>query len=89
MVEIVKSTTATTTIAKLDKVFSEFGVPDVIRSDNRPLTVERANKVEIYISTAQEQKNLGMIGIRHDGYHVAYKLLVRYVRAILGLHQFR
>ena len=34
MVEIVKSTTATTTIPKLDKVFSEFGVPDVIRSDD-------------------------------------------------------
>ena len=32
VVEIVKSTAATTTIPKLDKVFSEFGVPDVIRS---------------------------------------------------------
>ena len=30
-----------------------------------------------------------MIGVRHDGYHVAYKVLVRYVGAILGLHQFR
>ena len=36
MVEIVKSTAATRTIPKLDKVFSEFGVPDVIRSDNGP-----------------------------------------------------
>ena len=36
VVEIVKSTAATTTIPKLDKVFSEFGVPDVIRSDNGP-----------------------------------------------------
>ena len=39
------------------------------------LTVARANKAEIYISTAQEQKSLGTIGVRHDGYHVAYKLL--------------
>ena len=31
VVEIVKSTAATTVILKLDKVFSEFGVPDVIR----------------------------------------------------------
>ena len=30
-----------------------------------------------------------MIGVRHDGYHVAYKVLVRHVGAILGLHQFR
>ena len=36
------------------------------------LTVERAIKAEIYISTAREQKSLGMIGVRHDGYHVAY-----------------
>ena len=36
MVEIAKSTAATATIPKLDKVFSEFGVPDVIRSDNGP-----------------------------------------------------
>lgn len=36
VVEIVESTAATTTIPKLDKVFSEFGVPDVIRSDNGP-----------------------------------------------------
>ena len=38
---------------------------------------------------AQEQKSLGTIGIRHDGYHVAYKVLVRHVGGILGLHQFR
>ena len=36
VVEIVKSTAATTTIPKLDKVFSEFGVPDIVRSDNGP-----------------------------------------------------
>ena len=36
VVEIVKSTAATTTIPELDKVFSEFGDPDVIRSDNGP-----------------------------------------------------
>ena len=30
VVEIVKLTAVTTTIPKLDKVFSEFGVPDVI-----------------------------------------------------------
>ena len=53
------------------------------------LTVARANKAEIYISTAQEQKSLSTIGVRHDGYHVAYKLLVRYVWAILALHQLR
>ena len=53
------------------------------------LTVERANKAEIYISTAQEQKSLGTIGVSHDGYHVAYKLLVRHVCPILALHQLR
>ena len=36
VVEIVKSTSATTVIPKLDKVFSEFGVPDIVRSDNGP-----------------------------------------------------
>ena len=36
VVEIVKSTLATTVLPKLDKVFSEFGVPDVVRSDNGP-----------------------------------------------------
>ena len=34
VVEIVKSTAATMVIPKLDKVFSEFGVPDVVKSDN-------------------------------------------------------
>ena len=36
VVETVKSTAATTVIPKLDKVFSEFGVPDVVKSDNEP-----------------------------------------------------
>ena len=36
VVEIIKSTAATTTIPKLYKVFSEFGVPDAIRSNNSP-----------------------------------------------------
>ena len=31
-----KSTAATTVIPKLDKVLSEFGVPDVVKSDNGP-----------------------------------------------------
>jgi len=35
-VEIVKSTSAATVIPKLDKVFSEFGVPEVVKSDNGP-----------------------------------------------------
>lgn len=34
VVETMKSTAATTVIPKLDKVFSEFGVPDVVKSDN-------------------------------------------------------
>ena len=34
------------------------------------LTVESANKTEVYISTAREQKDLGKIGVRHDGYKV-------------------
>ena len=34
LVEIVKSTSATTVIRKLDKVFSEFGVADVVKSNN-------------------------------------------------------
>ena len=36
VVEIVKSTSAATVIPKLDKVFSEFGVPGVVKSDNGP-----------------------------------------------------
>ena len=36
VVEIVKSTSAVTVIPKLDKVFSEFAVPDVVKSDNGP-----------------------------------------------------
>ena len=36
VVETVKSTAAKTVIPKLDKVFSEFGVPDVVKSDNGP-----------------------------------------------------
>lgn len=35
-VEIVKSTSAAMVIPKLDKVFSEFGVPEVVKSDNGP-----------------------------------------------------
>ena len=33
----------------------------------------------IFISTALEQKTLGTIGVRHDRYHVAQKVLVRHV----------
>ena len=40
------------------------------------LTVERANKAEISISTAREQKSLGKIGVRHDWYYVTYKVFV-------------
>ena len=36
MVEKVKSTVVTTVIPRLDKVFSEFGGPDVEKSDNGP-----------------------------------------------------
>ena len=36
VVEIVKSTSVVTVIPKLDKVFSEFRVPDVVKSDNGP-----------------------------------------------------
>ena len=36
VVDIVKSTSAATAIPKLDRVFSEFGVPDVAKSDNGP-----------------------------------------------------
>ena len=35
--------------------------------------------VEILISTAREQKGLGTIGVRHDGYHAAYKVLVHHM----------
>ena len=34
--KIVKSTSVTTVLPKLNKVFSEFGVPDIVRSDNDP-----------------------------------------------------
>lgn len=37
IVEIVKSTSPNTVPPKLDKVFSEFGIPDVVRSQNGPL----------------------------------------------------
>ena len=36
-VETVKSTAATTVIPKLDKLFSEFGVPDVVKSEIAPV----------------------------------------------------
>ena len=36
VVDIVKSTSAATVIPKLDIMFSEFGVPDVVKSDNGP-----------------------------------------------------
>ena len=36
VVDIVKSTSAIAVISKLDKVFSEFGIPDTVRSDNGP-----------------------------------------------------
>ena len=31
------------------------------------------------ISTAREQKGLGTIGVRHDGYHAVKNMLVRHV----------
>ena len=36
VVETVKSTSANTVIPKVDKVFSEFGIPDVVKTDNSP-----------------------------------------------------
>ena len=36
VIEIVKSTSANTVIPKVDKVFSEFGIPDVVKTDNGP-----------------------------------------------------
>ena len=36
VVETVKSTSANTNIPKVDKVFSEFGIPDVVKTDNGP-----------------------------------------------------
>ena len=36
VVDVVKSTSASTVIPHLDKVFSEFGIPDVMRTDNGP-----------------------------------------------------
>ena len=36
VVETVKSTSANTVIPKVDKVFSEFGIPDVVKTDNGP-----------------------------------------------------
>ena len=42
-------------------------------------TIERANKTEIYISTAREQEGLGTIDGRPDGYHAVCKVLARYL----------
>ena len=36
VVETVKSTSASAVIPKVDKVFSEFGIPDVVKTDNGP-----------------------------------------------------
>ena len=36
VVETVKSTSANTVIPIVDKVFSEFGIPDVVKTDNGP-----------------------------------------------------
>ena len=35
-VEIVKSTSATTVILRLDRIFSSMGIPDIVKSDNGP-----------------------------------------------------
>ena len=35
-VEVIRSLAAPTVIPKLDKIFSEFGVPEVVKSDNGP-----------------------------------------------------
>jgi hypothetical protein len=36
VVETVKSTSANKVIPRIDKVFSEFGIPDVVKTDNGP-----------------------------------------------------
>ena len=36
IVEVLCSTSAQTVIPRIDKVFAEFGIPDVVRSDNSP-----------------------------------------------------
>jgi transposase InsO family protein len=36
VVETVKSTSANTVIPRVDKVFSEFIIPDVVKTDNAP-----------------------------------------------------
>ena len=36
IVEIITSITAKVVIEKLDKIFSEYGIPEVLRTDNRP-----------------------------------------------------
>lgn len=35
-VEIVKSTAASAVIPKLDKIFSTFGIPKIVKTDNGP-----------------------------------------------------
>ena len=42
-------------------------------------TVTKCNFGRNDISTAREQKGLGTIGARHDGYQVVYKVLVHHV----------
>lgn len=47
VVEIVKLTAVTTIIPKLDKVFSEFGVPDVIRPRSTAKTLRHLQMTSV------------------------------------------
>ena len=47
VVEILSSTYARTVIPRLDRIFSEYGVPDVVRTDNGPpLTAENTSSMQ-------------------------------------------
>jgi len=55
IVEIVKSTSPNTVPPRLDKVFSEFGIPDVVRSHNSPLF--NSNEFQMFLQD---------LGFRHQ-----------------------
>ena len=70
-----KSTAATTVIPKLDKVLSEFGVPDVVKSDNdlgfkhRKVTLKWAHangEVERFVRTVK--KVIKTAKVEHKNY---------------------
>ncbi|PFX30057.1 Retrovirus-related Pol polyprotein [Stylophora pistillata] len=84
VVEIVKSTAATTVIPKLDKVFSEFGIPDLVKSDNGSSFNGRKwsyviGEVERFVRTVK--KVIKTARLEHKSYKQELSRMLRNYRA--------